>query len=273
MNLYPRSLNELSTNTMYNVFGSAVDASRHHRPQSTSYLECIKSVWYLHDETINIWTYLVATLVFLAVSVRLWDGKEGKRSNQSRALHLFLPAATLFFLSSTLYHVFQNHVYDTIWHTLDHCSIVLLTWASSRSFSILAFSHRQAIWRAHRAVSTAMALLSFLLTVSGDYAWKHPTWAPFIIHALHGSIAAIPALNRPSRLHWRSSKARRRLLESFQTFVMFSTFGCIAYTTRLVDWMMDANTHASSLSHCVMHMAVVVGTCVYGREIVLDDYA
>jgi predicted membrane channel-forming protein YqfA (hemolysin III family) len=167
------------------------------------------------------------------------------RSNQSCALHLYLPAATTFFLSSTLYHIFQNHVYVTLWHTLDHCRITLFMWASSRSFSVLAFNHRHAVWKVHRAVSTAMALLSFLLTVCGNYARKHPLWALPIVHALYGSIAAIPALNRPSRLDWRSSKARRRLLESFQTLVLISTVGCIAYTTRLVDWMIDAKTNTN----------------------------
>jgi predicted membrane channel-forming protein YqfA (hemolysin III family) len=118
---------------MSHVLGFAVDAIQRHRPQSTSYLECIKSIWYLHDETINIWTHLIAALVFLAISVRLWNGRKGKRVHQSCALHFYLPAATTFFLSSTLYHIFQNHIYVTLWHTLDHCSITLFMWASSRS--------------------------------------------------------------------------------------------------------------------------------------------
>lgn len=250
-----------------------VRAMQRQRPQSTSYIECVKSVWHVHDETVNIWTHLIATLVFFAVFMGLWDGNRRRRVIQSRALFLYLPAATLFFLCSTIYHVFQNHIDHTIWHTFYHCSITLFVWASSRSFSILAFDRKRAVWRMHGAISTGMALLSILLTLCAEFVWKHPVWALYIIHTLNGSLAAIPAFNRPSGLHWRSTRARKKLLGSFQALILFSVVGSIAYTTRLVDSMLDARTHATSTSHYAMHMAVVIGACVYGQEIILDDYA
>jgi hypothetical protein len=53
----------------HNVFtmpgGSWLSAFQQRRPHSASYMECARSIWHLHDETINIWTHLVACAVFL----------------------------------------------------------------------------------------------------------------------------------------------------------------------------------------------------------------
>ena len=258
---------------MYYTPSQLLIAIQRQRPLSTSHFSCVKSIWHLHDETINIWTHLIAALAFLVVLIRVWENKKRHRFEQDRALQIFLPAAILFFLSSSLRHVFQNHVDYIIWHSLEHCSITIFIWASSRSFCILAYDHKQTAWRIHVAVSTGTAMVSIVLTLYRAFVRGHPTWTLYVVHTLYGSLAAIPALNRPSGLHWKSWRARKRLLSSFQAFILINAAGGIAYTIRVIGRMTESSADGLSASHYAMHMMVVIGACVYGCEVILDEYA
>jgi predicted membrane channel-forming protein YqfA (hemolysin III family) len=131
---------------------------RQRRPPSTSYLECLKSIWDLHDETISIWTYLIAFAVFFAVGVSVSTRRRRKRTDETCANNLYFPAAAPIFLCSTLYHKFAKHDNATFWWCLDHCSITAFIWASSRSFTLLAYGSKRNTPQLYTAILTSGAV-------------------------------------------------------------------------------------------------------------------
>jgi adiponectin receptor len=244
-------------------------ALRQRRPPSNSYMGCLRSIWDLHDETVNIWTHLIAFSVFFAVCVSVSTRRRKKRTDETCANKLYFPAATLVFLCSTLYHSFSNHDNATFWRCLDHCSITAFIWASSRSFTLLAYGSKRDAPQLYTAILTAAAFSLVLWNLYEVAAWNGPTHIGHVSHAVYGVFAATPAFNRPSSLKWRTARARKSLLGSFQALVWISTLGAVLHTTRLIEWM--TGERWGNIGHHAMHMAVVVGACVYGREVLCND--
>jgi adiponectin receptor len=254
---------------MLDITWSFPGALRQHRPPSTSYMGCVRSIWDLHDETVNIWTHLIAFAVFFAVCVSVSTRRCKRRTDETCANNLYFPAATLMFLCSTLYHTFANHDNATFWRCLDHCSITAFIWASSRSFTLLAYGNKRNTAQRYTTILTAAAISLVLWDLYDFTVWNGPTRTGHVSHAVYGTFAAIPAFNRPSSLKWRAARARKRLLGSFQTLIWISTLGAVLYTTRLIEWM--TGERWGKLGHHTMHMALVVGACVYGREVLCSD--
>jgi adiponectin receptor len=258
-----RTVRHLSTPTMT---WSYVKAISQHRPHSTSYIRCARSIWHLHDETINIWTHLIPFAVFCAVSIRISFRRRRRWTDEARANSLYFPAATCLFLCSTLYHTFANHNDAAFWQCLDHCSITAFICASSCSFTLLAYSSKRTAPRLFLAVLTVTALGLLLWTLYGFIAWNW-SGAGHLSHALYGAFAAVPALSRPPSLQWRTTRARKRLLQKFQALIWISAAGACLYTTRLIDMMMGAKADWGQVGHFAMHTAVVIGACIYGCEL------
>ena len=103
------------------------------RPYTNSYLDCLKSCFYIHNETGNIYSHLTATLWMLILPVIFYPYA---RENYPKANYNDWTVFGLFFLGgafcfglSTSYHVVSNHshaVHD-VYHRLDLLGISTVT--------------------------------------------------------------------------------------------------------------------------------------------------
>lgn len=103
------------------------------RPISNSYWKCMQSLSYLHNETCNIYSHLLATLwVFaLAVYYYKYSKEHYPQANQDDLVvfALLFLGGTSCFAMSTIYHILSNHshaVHDFC-HKLDLLGIVTVT--------------------------------------------------------------------------------------------------------------------------------------------------
>ncbi|KAH7061020.1 hemolysin-III related-domain-containing protein [Paraphoma chrysanthemicola] len=246
-------------------------AIRQRRPHSASYIGCAKSIWHLHDETVNIWTHLIAFAIFCTAYFRVYIRHRRKWTDGVCAQSLYLPAASCFFLCSTLYHTFANHDNATYWQCLDHCGITAFMWASSRSFTILAYGHQRTAARQYVVVLTATALLLVFWSLYNIATWNSQIRIAY--HAGYGAFAALPAFSHPSSLHWRTTRGRQKLLGNFRALVLISAMGGILYAMKCIERMIDAKADWGDVDHHAMHMAVVIGACIYGCELLCEDFA
>jgi adiponectin receptor len=255
------------------IIESCLSAFQQRRPASSSYFESACSLWHLHDETINIWTHLLACAAFCAVTIRVSTSYTKRPTGGTCINSFYLLAATAFFLCSTLYHTFANHDNAGFWQCLDHCSITAFIWASSRSFAHLAYDYNRAAVRLY-GVALSMAALGLVFWNLYDItAWNHGTRVGHASHVGYGAFAALPALGRTSSLHWRATRARQRLFRRFRALVVISAMGGALYSARFIERMADARIGWCQADHNAMHMAVVIGACIYGREVLHGEFA
>ena len=102
---------------------------RGYRPISNSVRVSIRSWWYLHNETVNIYSHLIPAVAFLLGEWYILRYLVGKYSEVSgtdlAAFPSFTLTATLCYASSALYHTLTNHSYsvDHLCHRLDMLGI------------------------------------------------------------------------------------------------------------------------------------------------------
>lgn len=87
------------------------------RPETNSYLECIKSMGYIHNESGNIYTHLFAAIWMVVLG--LWWSVYAKERypdtnwDDGIIFFLFFLGGIVCYLLSTTYHVLSNHSHTT----------------------------------------------------------------------------------------------------------------------------------------------------------------
>ncbi|KAH7021614.1 hemolysin-III related-domain-containing protein [Microdochium trichocladiopsis] len=100
-----------------------------YRPISGSFRASFRSWWYIHNETVNIYSHLVPAVVFLVGECYILRHLAGKSSRFTStdlvAFSSFMLTASICFTFSALYHTFMNHSYavDHLCHRLDMLGI------------------------------------------------------------------------------------------------------------------------------------------------------
>jgi len=101
----------------------------HYRPSSGGHWQSIRSLGYLHNQTVNIYSHLLGALGFFAVAFTFDNQISSKYGPEDRILlGLFLMGAIVCFGSSAYFHLLGNHssgVYH-VWLTMDFFGIICL---------------------------------------------------------------------------------------------------------------------------------------------------
>ena len=104
---------------------------RGYRPPSNSVRASFRSWWYLHNETVNIYSHLIPAVAFLFGEWYVLQYLAGEYPRVSStdfvAFSCFMLTATICYASSALYHTLMNHSYtmDHFCHRLDMAGIGL----------------------------------------------------------------------------------------------------------------------------------------------------
>ena len=116
-----------------------------YRPISESVQQCVESLKYIHNETVNIYSHLVPAVITLArtTSIHLYF-----RAHYPNALwtdqltfYLHLGLSTFCFTVSTIYHISLSHskFYAEFWGRLDYVAILLRLVGSGMSGTYFGF--------------------------------------------------------------------------------------------------------------------------------------
>ncbi len=102
---------------------------RYYRPSSGGHWNSIRSLGYLHNQTVNIYSHLLGALGFFTVAFTFDNQIGSKYSFEDRLLlGLFLLGAIVCFGSSAYFHLLGNHsseIYN-VWLTMDFFGIICL---------------------------------------------------------------------------------------------------------------------------------------------------
>eukprot|EP00939_MAST-03C_sp_MAST-3C-sp1_P002532 g2532.t1 len=162
-----------------------------YRPVS-NVLDCTKSVFYLHNETLNIWTHLVGAIVWIIMvngTCRLLESRYGADEFTLRLTEGTYYMCILMPVASALYHTYKciNERVGNILLSFDICGIHVLMFARTMMEGYLVFYCQMDIWISFTMFASVCALLL------GAYGSFHPhqQW-PFIPAVL---IAHVPLVS------------------------------------------------------------------------------
>jgi adiponectin receptor len=230
------------------------------RPDKLPYRASVLSIASLHTETLNIWSHLLGALWFSTSIVRFAIVHQGPLTRDAVGVSLYLVATALCFASSTLYHVFADHVHAWFWLRIDHVGIVCAIWATSVSFTLASLECRQGERWTYTALVTAAAGLSLFLLARIQEHDARSRKDRLSAHVAFGAVAAIPGL-RCWYLHAQGQRVE--LLEEFWSLVIGNGVGGGIYATHLLDKAIGRDLGLPDISHHVMHIIAVAGAWMY----------
>ena len=113
------------------------------------YGDCFRSVFSLHNETVNIWTHLLGFLFFLVLMVKdlVWAQDHIRDTADYGATALQLLTYQACMLASSLFHTLSCHESGPRWLSLDQASILLALYATYAKFLLTQLS----CWPHHQA--------------------------------------------------------------------------------------------------------------------------
>lgn len=122
-------------------------------PSVQSVKECFSSLFWIHNETVNVWTHLVGLIVMILFFVATGFDMPKHDYADSIIWATFLICSCLCFLLSTIYHMFKCHSYDVykLVVTLDYIGIFIMIFGSCVSglyFEFYCHSYSKVIYLA-----------------------------------------------------------------------------------------------------------------------------
>jgi adiponectin receptor len=135
-----------------------------YRAQSNSFTKSFRSLSYLHNETVNIYTHLVGALLAAISGIFLYKELEPRYETATcedvYVFSCFFVGAVACLGMSGTYHTIQNHSHEVaIWgNKLDYLGIVFLIWGSFIPVLYYAFREEPELRRTYWAMVRFLSL-------------------------------------------------------------------------------------------------------------------
>jgi len=250
-----------------------------YRAQSNSYTKSWKSLGYLHNETVNIYTHLIGALLAAISSVVSYQALGPRYETATRedvwAFGCYFAGAIACLGMSGTYHTIQNHSHEVaVWgNKLDYLGIVFLIWGSFVPVLYYAFGAEPELRKTYWAMITTLAAGTSI--VSTHPKFRTPALRPFraLMFVLMGLSAVFPVLHG-IRLygveHMRKSIGLDWVLLQGALYIA----GAAIYAARIPEKWSPGKYDIWGSSHQIFHVLVVLAAASHLVSLVKAfDYA
>ncbi|PNS21815.1 hypothetical protein CAC42_413 [Sphaceloma murrayae] len=235
-----------------------------YRRATHSYKKAAQSLAYIHNQTGNIFSHLLAMpLLVTAVSLALVLQDIPLDPTDIAIFAIFALGATTCFLLSTTFHTFACHspTVEALWLRLDFLGIAVLTastFISGEYYLFYCEPTRQAI---HFSITSSLALLTILVLTLPTF--QGPRYRPFrlLCFSLLGLSGFAPMID--SLLHHGWIHARRYSVGYYLVEMLVEIVGAVLYASRVPERFAPGRFDLWAHSHQWFHLCAVAGTGVH----------
>ncbi|TID22807.1 HlyIII-domain-containing protein [Venturia nashicola] len=251
----------------------------HYRRVSNSYLKSLKSLFYLHNQTGNIYSHLIGVLLFISWAHSTFNDllKRYPTSDINDILvfaGFFAGALTCFGLSA-FFHTFGNHSHDVYhtWLLLDLYGIFALIVGTVFSATYYGFYCERIWWKVYSIGITIITLAC--ATFCTNPRFRAPKWRgvrAFLFVSI-GWSGAIPMTHAVQKWGRAQVDAQMGWDILFLEGLLYIT-GAFIYAARIPERWRPGTFDIWGNSHQLFHMFAVFGAVMHLRGIITAfDYA
>ncbi len=239
--------------------------TRGYRESSHSYCHSMRDIKKLHNETVNIWSHLLAAILFSIGLIQFFVECDDLSMDAVVVIIFFLGVITCFAFSCG-YHLFSNHserVMD-LSQRLDHLGVVFVIWGSAIPFIYFAFYCDRQLQRLYMTFVTAAALVSMIYVFRPNF--RHPNRRPIrtLTYFALGFSAFLPAIHLLTHVD-EQALYQRTVLASFKNLAILNSLGGLIYAIRVPERFYREIFDIYFSSHQIMHVMVIFGALVYTK--------
>ncbi|KAK5661818.1 hypothetical protein OQA88_9920 [Cercophora sp. LCS_1] len=248
-----------------------------YRPVNVPIKDCLHSMTYLHNETINIFSHLIGALLFFALPVYVFSTEIPPRyavattTDKVVSCAYFLGVAFCF-VFSTIFHMFLNHSAEifSLGLKLDFQGVILLMWGANIPVIYYGFVCEPQLQFIYWSLITALAFSCSVFTFQPQFSNPHlrPLRA-----ATFGSLAMstfIPVFHGIYKYGYRLQSRRISLFWIMMT-LLFNTVGAGAYAFKFPERWYPRRFDIFGASHQIMHIAILIAGFMFAFA-VIDEF-
>ncbi|KAK7516628.1 hemolysin-III related-domain-containing protein [Phyllosticta citriasiana] len=239
-----------------------------YRPMSNSYFESIKSLFYIHNETVNVYSHLLGAVAAALGSCLLYSTLKARyeTANQEDILMFgcfFAGAAMCLGLSAT-YHLLSNHSprVAKLGNKLDYMGIVFLIWGSfipSVYYGLLEHPDRV---RFYWIMITTNSLVCAIAAVSERF--RTPAFRPIRAAMFVGlGLSAIFPVVSGLRLYGIQKLRERIALDWLVLHGLLYIVGAGIYAARIPERLSPGSFDIWGSSHQIFHVLVLCAAATH----------
>ncbi|KAH7139535.1 hemolysin-III related-domain-containing protein [Dendryphion nanum] len=234
-----------------------------YRPASNSYAKSAKSLGYIHNETVNIYSHLIGAVLALISGTFMFFELQARYQTANLedvfVFGCFFLGAVICLGMSATYHTISNHSHEIaqFGNKLDYLGIVFLIWGSFIPVLYYCFqSEPQLIYRYWTMISTLAVGTS---TACVHPKFRTPALRPFraLMFVLMGLSAVAPVLHglRIYGLeHMRNSVGLDWVVLQGALYIL----GAVIYAARIPEKLKPGTFDIWGSSHQIFHVLVVL---------------
>ncbi|ELT93769.1 hypothetical protein CAPTEDRAFT_103195 [Capitella teleta] len=238
-----------------------------HRPELNSIPECVKSAFFLHTETCNIWTHFAGCVgvVILAIHYLL---TESQNWHQSLSFAVFFAGAFICMGCSTVYHTLICHSepYARFWAKMDYCGIVVLIVASFAPWVHFGFYCDSSNLKLFYLGSAFLCGMAAMFVVAAD---RFRGGEYRVLRAVVFIVLGLTGLG--PGLHYIFSHDMWPHFYFYSWLIIMAVLyisGGIIYAVRIPERLWPGKFDIWCQSHQILHICVMLGvlTCYHGAS-------
>ncbi|PHH72407.1 hypothetical protein CDD83_4948 [Cordyceps sp. RAO-2017] len=249
-----------------------------YRPIRASYRHALRSLFYLHNESVNIWSHLLGALLALAAGgfylVRVVRPRYAAADGADLAVFAcFFGGAVLCLGMSATYHAVMDHSQRVSrWgNKLDYTGIVALIVGSYVPALYYGFFCRPALLTAYLSIICFLGL--GCAAVSWIETFRTPKWRPYraAIFVCLGLSGVVPVIHGVAIDGYQSLEERMSISWIIAHGAMY-IFGAVLYAVRWPERSFPGTFDIWGSSHQIFHMFVLLAaaTHFYGMARAFD---
>ena len=224
-----------------------------------SYYFCFQSIFAIHNETINIWTHLLAFVWYAWMLGDFHYNSDYYLGGQDKLLitALYISWMSMWIFSST-YHCLRCHS-EAVYHScykLDLCGIVVSMSTATIVFAYYAFYFDPNLKLTYISVMTCMGLLAVTWVAVNGIHRHDSCFLSLIILALMFNVAVTHFAS-----YQEPNSSTGQIVESLWKMNMASGLGCVAFYGDLPERYLSGQQSLFSIipqGHQIMHIATSI---------------
>ncbi|KAF2145170.1 uncharacterized protein K452DRAFT_222144 [Aplosporella prunicola CBS 121167] len=239
-----------------------------YRPASNSYLKSAKSLTYLHNESVNVYSHLLGAIVAIVGSFLLYDVLEPRYETATHEdvvmFGCFFAGATICLGMSATFHLFSNHspLVQSFGNKLDYVGIVFLIWGSFIPSVYYGLMEHPSSVRFYWIMITTNSIACGIAAVSDKF--RTPSFRPIRAAMFVGlGLSAVFPVMSGLKLYGLHALNERIALSWLVVHGALYIIGAAIYAARVPERFSPGRFDIWGSSHQIFHVLVLCAAATH----------
>ncbi|KAF4549814.1 ADIPOR-like receptor IZH2-like protein [Elsinoe fawcettii] len=234
-----------------------------YRRATYSYKKAVASLGYLHNQTGNIFSHLLAVPTLIVSAAVAYHLQEVPLATLDRLiLAIFVVGASTCFLLSTSFHTFACHspTVEELWVRVDFTGIIVITATTFVAGEYYLFYCEQTRMIIHMTVTVSLAVLTIIVLLTPKFQgpdYRTFRLACFCLMGVSGFVPMIDSLAHYGWAHSMRYSIHYYLIEMLLELLGAATYGC-RVPERFAPGRFDIWGHSHQFFHLFSAAAALV---------------